>query len=131
MKTALSWLLRLVAAAILLQAASSKFTGQEDVVTLFTRLGMEPAGRILIGTLEALAAVMILVPYSIAYGALLGIGVMTGALIGHFTELGVTGEMGSLTLMAFVVLASCIGLLCLHGDRVAFLRNLTQRRPDA
>lgn len=44
--TIVIWVLRLVAALIMLQTLYFKFTAQEESVQLFTMLGMEPWGRI-------------------------------------------------------------------------------------
>ena len=69
-----------------------KFSGHPESVQLFTELGMEPEGRIIIGTLELMACVLLLIPSSVTFGAILGSALMTGAIIGHFTVLGWEGE---------------------------------------
>ncbi|MCB0312144.1 MAG: DoxX family protein, partial [Calditrichaeota bacterium] len=69
-QSTLSWLLRLVAAAILLQTLFFKFTGAEESVKIFSALGVEPWGRIGTGMMELLAAVLLLVPRTAAIGAL-------------------------------------------------------------
>src|SRR5690606_16832659 len=61
-RRAVSWLLQLVAAAILLQTLFFKFTGAEESVYIFSTLGAEPAGRIGSGVLELVASVLLLVP---------------------------------------------------------------------
>ena len=43
---AVSWLLQVLAAVILLQTLFFKFTGAEESVYIFSTLGMEPVGRI-------------------------------------------------------------------------------------
>jgi hypothetical protein len=63
----LSWILRIVAAAILAQTLFFKFTAHPDSVAIFTAIGMEPEGRILIGVLELIAAVLLLVPGTVAF----------------------------------------------------------------
>ena len=45
-KTMFTWVLRLIAAFIMLQTLYFKFTAQPESVQLFTVLGMEPWGRI-------------------------------------------------------------------------------------
>ena len=81
--TYLTWILRLLAALIMLQTLYFKFTGHEESVQLFTTLGMEPWGRIGTGILELLAAIMILIPASVIPGALLASGLMVGAIFFH------------------------------------------------
>ena len=84
-----------------------KFSGHPESVQLFTELGMEPEGRIIIGTLELMACVLLLIPSSVTFGAILGSALMTGAIIGHFTVLGWEGERFSLGILAVVVFAAC------------------------
>ena len=50
--TIITWMLRLLAALIMLQTLFFKFTGHEQSIRLFTELGMEPWGRIGTGVLE-------------------------------------------------------------------------------
>jgi uncharacterized membrane protein YphA (DoxX/SURF4 family) len=56
------WILRLLAAFIMLQTLYFKFTGHEQSVRLFTQLGMEPWGRIGTGVFELIASILILFP---------------------------------------------------------------------
>lgn len=65
----ITWMLRLLAALILLQTLYFKFTGHPQSVHLFTQLGMEPWGRIGIGALELIAAILILYPRTTGIGA--------------------------------------------------------------
>ena len=75
-----TWILRLMAAIILLQTLFFKFTAAEESVYIFTQIGMEPVGRIGIGIMELIAALLILYPKTTPYGALLAIGLMAGAI---------------------------------------------------
>ena len=102
-------LLQILAAAILLGAAVGKFSSTAGDVFIFTELGMEPTGRIIIGLIEATAALMLLTKNYPALGALLGIGVMCGAVIAHVSVLGfnVQGDRGlHIVLLLTVVLSS-------------------------
>lgn len=58
--TILSWILRIVAAAILLQTLYFKFSGAALSVYIFTKVGAEPWGRIGTGIIELIAAIMLL-----------------------------------------------------------------------
>ena len=78
--TYLTWILRLLAALIMLQTLYFKFTGHEESVQLFTTLGMEPWGRIATGVFELIASILILYPRITGYGAALGLGLMSGAI---------------------------------------------------
>ncbi|MDH4089055.1 MAG: DoxX family protein, partial [Cyclobacteriaceae bacterium] len=56
------WAARLVAAFVLFQTLFFKFTGAEESVYIFTTVGIEPWGRIAVGTLELIAAVLLIIP---------------------------------------------------------------------
>ena len=102
------WLLRLVAAAIMLSTLYFKFTGHEQSVRLFTALGMEPWGRIGTGVFELIASILILFPRTTGFGALLGMGLMAGAIFFHLTKLSIKfdGDYGLFT-EAVIAFACC------------------------
>ena len=60
--TVVTWILRLLAAVIMLQTLYFKFTAAPESVYIFSTLGMEPVGRIGIGIMELIASVLILYP---------------------------------------------------------------------
>jgi uncharacterized membrane protein YphA (DoxX/SURF4 family) len=115
----LSWVLRILSAVILLQTLYFKFSGAEESVYIFSTVGIEPWGRIGTGIVEAIAAVLLLIPRTSPMGALLGAGVMSGALFFHLTRLGieVRGDHGQLFIYAVLVFVSCLVLLW------SFIRN--------
>jgi putative oxidoreductase len=100
------WVMRIIPALILLQSTWFKFSAAPEAVELFNALGMEPNGRILIGILELIAAVMLIIPRTVASGALLSFGLMIGAVIAHLTVVGVVvnNDGGLLFGMALIVL---------------------------
>ena len=106
----LQWIFRLVAAGILLPVGSVKLAGGD--VVLFEMLGMEPHGRIIIGSIELVAALLLVSPQA-AIGALLAVGVMFGAIIAHFTVLGmnVGGDGGLRVMLLTVVFATSASVL--------------------
>ena len=79
---------------------------------LFEMLGMEPHGRIIIGSIELVAALLLVSPQA-AIGALLAVGVMLGAIIAHFTVLGmnVGGDGGLRVMLLTVVFATSASVL--------------------
>ena len=115
-QTKLSWLLRLVVAAILLQTLFFKFSAAPESVYIFKTLGLEPWGRIGSGVAELVAAVLLLLPATTALGALLALGVISGALVSHVTKLGieVQGDHGLLFGLALVVFLGSAAVLLLH-----------------
>ncbi len=108
----LLWILRLLAAVIMLQTLYFKFTGQEESKLLFTKIGMEPWGRIGIGILELIASILILYPKTTGYGALLGLGLMSGALFFHFTVLGIVFNGDAILFTYAVIVFVCCAVLC-------------------
>ena len=89
LKTILSWTLRLIAAIILLQTLYFKFTGQPESVELFTKLGVEPWGRIGTGVIELIASILLLLPATVIFGAIMGLGLMAGAILSHLLVIGI------------------------------------------
>jgi len=104
------WSLRIIAAVILLQTLYFKFTGQPESVELFSKLGVEPWGRIGTGIIELIAAALLLIPATVWIGAMLGIGLMAGAIASHLFVIGIEsqGDGGQLFGLAFIVLACCV-----------------------
>ncbi len=78
-----SFLLAYIAAAIPAQTLYFKFTASTESVALFEALGVEPWGRIFAGVVELIAAILLVVPATRLYGALLGVGLMSGAIASH------------------------------------------------
>jgi len=119
MKT-VSWILRLVVAAILLQTLFFKFTGAPESIYIFETLGMEPWGRIGSGLAELLAALLILTPRTKVYGAALAMAVMVGAIGSHLTKLGieVQGDGGLLFGLALTVFVASGLVAVIHRDEV-------------
>jgi hypothetical protein len=117
-----SWLLRLVAAVILLQTLFFKFTGARESVYIFSTLGAEPWGRIGSGVFELIASILLLIPRTMLVGAILSIMVMLGAITSHLTKLGITlpavDDHGELFALAVIVLLCSAGVLLLHRDEL-------------
>lgn len=105
------WILRLIAAILLAQTLYFKFTGHEQSVKLFTILGMEPWGRIGTGIFELIAVVLLLIPRTTVYGALLGLGLMLGAIFFHLTKLGIVFDGDAVLFIYAVTTFVCCGLL--------------------
>ena len=68
------WAMRLVAAIIMFQTLYYKFSGSEESVYIFTTIGMEPWGRIAVGVMELIAAVLLLLYPTTWVGAGLAFG---------------------------------------------------------
>jgi uncharacterized membrane protein YphA (DoxX/SURF4 family) len=115
-KIVVSWLLRITAAIILFQTLYFKFTGHPESVTLFTKLGVEPWGRIGTGILELTTGILLLIPGFVFIGAFLGTGLMAGAILSHLTVLGIesASDGGQLFSLAIIVFVCCLLIMFLH-----------------
>jgi hypothetical protein len=118
----ISWILRGAAAAILLQTLFFKFTGAKESVYIFSTLGMEPWGRIGSGAAELIASILLLLPSTAVYGALLSLGIISGAILSHLTKLGIAlpavDDHGELFTLAVIVFVCSLGTLYLHRGEV-------------
>jgi uncharacterized membrane protein YphA (DoxX/SURF4 family) len=115
----LVWALRILAALIMLQSLYFKFTAQPESIEIFTRLGMEPWGRIGTGVLELIASVLIVFPRTTGFGALLGSGLMAGAIFFHLTKLGIkVGGDSILFIYAVIAFICCAILLVIYRSQI-------------
>lgn len=115
--------LRLLAAAILLQTLYFKFTGAPESKFIFGTLGVEPWGRIFSGIVELVASVLLLIPATQILGAVVGLGVMVGAILSHIFVLGIVtqNDGGLLFSLACVVFVSCLLIVVLQPAQVRTL----------
>lgn len=129
----LSIIFRLIAAIIMLQTLYFKFTGQPESIYIFSRLGIDPWGRIGSGIAELAASLLLLWRPTVAVGALMGVGIMGGAITSHLLVLGieVQDDGGQLFIYALVVLFCCISLLIMHYPALIQLKNRLLKRPSA
>ena len=102
-QTITSWILQLIAAAILFQTLFFKFTGAEESRYIFSKLGLEPWGRISSGVVELIAVFLLLIPRTTTFGALLSLGVISGAIVSHVTKLGIVVKNDGGLLFALAV----------------------------
>ena len=124
-KSIFSLVLRLVPAIILLQTLYFKFSAAPESVFIFEQLGLEPWGRIGLGVAELIIAILILVPRTTWLGALLGIGIMAGAIFSHVTQLGVVvqNDGGTLFILALVTLIFCMVLAWVSRKQIPYVNK--------
>jgi hypothetical protein len=103
----ISWVCRITAAVILLQTLFFKFTGAEESVYIFSKIGLEPWGRYGSGVAELIAAV-------------LALGVISGALASHLTVLGIVvkNDGGLLFGLAVTVFICSLITVFLHRRQI-------------
>lgn len=122
-KSILFIIIRVVAAIILLQTLYFKFSGASESIYIFTKVGMEPWGRIASAIVELIAAVLLIIPRTAWLGALLALGVMSGAIFFHLTLLGieVQNDNGLLFILALIVFFSSILTLFLYRKKIPYI----------
>lgn len=135
LQTIVSWSLQLAVAGILLQTLFFKFTGAEESVYIFRSVGqyvnvsgVEPWGRIGSGVVELIASLLLLVPATIPFGAMLTMGVMAGAIMSHLLILGidVKGDGGLLFGLALTAFIGSAIVLVLRRSEIPVLTRLLQ-----
>ena len=104
MKKYFPLVLRIIVALILIQTLRFKFTAHPDSVYIFTKVGLEPIGRIGIGIAELLAGILLIFRNTAWAGATLTLGIIGGAIMMHLTQLGIeiNGDGGVLFVTAVV-----------------------------
>jgi len=121
----MSWILQLVAAVVLFQTLFFKFTGAKESVYIFSVLGLEPSGRIGSRVVELIASVLLVIPSTVKVGAILSLGVISGAILSHLTKLGialpVVNDRGELFMLAVVVFACNAAVLILHQRQIPLI----------
>lgn len=106
----ISWAAQIIAAIILAQTLFFKFTAAPESVALFTKLGVEPFGRIGAGIMELITVILLLIPRRAWLGAIFGIMTMGGAIMAHLTVIGIesNGDGGELFFLALITLTCCL-----------------------
>ncbi|WP_372795314.1 DoxX family protein [Lutibacter sp.] len=125
MHKSLILILRITVALILIQTLRFKFTAHPDSVYIFTKVGLEPYGRIGIGVLELIAAILILIPKTIWAGALLTVCLISGAIMMHLTQLGieVNNDSGGLFYMAAATFILSLIILLNQRKNIPIIGN--------
>ena len=120
---AVSWVLQLIVAGILLQTLFFKFTGAPESVYIFSTLGAEPWGRIGSGIVELIASLLLLIPATTTIGAALAVTAISGAIVSHLTILGieVQGDGGLLFALALIVFVASAAILVLRRTEIPFI----------
>ena len=125
-----SWVLQFIVAVILLQTLFFKFTGAPESVYIFKTLGAEPWGRIGSGVVELITAIMLFIPSTVTIGAILSIGVGSGAILSHLTKLGIvvinsdgTTDGGLLFGLAIAVFVLSLAILVIRRSQIPVIGN--------
>jgi putative oxidoreductase len=143
------WVLRLIAAVILLQTLFFKFTGAPESVYIFTKLSeflsqlaiplfganvaemlarSEAFSRVGSGVMELVASILLILPRYPWAGAVLALAATGGAMVSHLTFLGieVQGDHGLLFGLAITVVLCSLGLLSLYRSQMPIIGSRFQ-----
>lgn len=96
--------LKIALATILLQTLFFKFTASTESVYIFSKLNLEPYGRIGSGIIELFASFLLFFRRTKFYASLAVLGTMLAAIISHLAILGIEimNDGGTLFLLACV-----------------------------
>ena len=117
------WILRIVAALIMLQTLFFKFNASAESVYIFTTLGIEPFGRIGSGIAELISSILLLINRTTLLGAIMGMGIMAGAIVSHILVLGlvVMDDGGQLFAYALITFICCALLTYINKEKIPAL----------
>jgi hypothetical protein len=107
------WLTQIALASMFLFSGGLKLTGAPELVALFDAIGAGQWFRYATGSIEVASAVALLVPASAAFGALLLIPTMVGAVVTHLFIVG-----GS-AVPATVLLIGALAIAWVRRDQLA------------
>lgn len=114
----LQWILRIVAATIMLQTLYFKFSGSEESVYIFTQMNMESWGRYATGIAELVASLFILYTPLTLIGALLSFAIMSGAVMSHVFVLGIEVKEDGGLLFTYALVVWIAALVLLWMNRI-------------
>lgn len=97
------WILQILAAAAFFAAGLSKLAGAVAMIQLFDAIGIGQWFRYVTGAIEVLSAVLLLVPSRAAFGSILVVCTMVGAILTHFLILH-TSPAGPVVLLIVVAI---------------------------
>jgi uncharacterized membrane protein YphA (DoxX/SURF4 family) len=119
------WLLRIVPAIIMLQTLYFKFTAAPESISIFESMKLEPYGRIATGIFELIAAILLVIPSKSIYGAILGLLIMTGAILSHLFILGIEimNDKGSLFLLACLTFICCSAIIFAERNKISIFKK--------
>ena len=99
------WVLQLLLAAVFLIAGTTKLVGAEMQVETFEKLGVGQWFRYFTGTVEVIAAILIIVPRTVVIGAALLAAAMVAAVDTHVFVIGGSPTPALVLLVVSLVLA--------------------------
>ena len=99
------WLTQIALAAMFMIVGGLKLTGAPQLVALFDAIGIGQWFRYVTGSIEVVSAVALLVPAWAAFGALLLIPTMVGAVFTHLFIVGGSAVPATILLIGALAIA--------------------------
>jgi putative oxidoreductase len=99
------WLTQIALAAMFMFTGGLKLTGAPQLVALFDAIGIGQWFRYATGSIEVVSAVALLVPAWAAFGALLLIPTMAGAVVTHLFIVGGSAVPATVLLIGSLAIA--------------------------
>ncbi|MFG0253178.1 MAG: LPXTG cell wall anchor domain-containing protein [Phycisphaerales bacterium JB038] len=123
-----AWIAQVVVSLIFVQSLFFKFTYAAETQVIFADLGGR-LGATAVGLMELVAVVLLLIPARAALGALLSLGVISGAIFSHLFVIGIevvnpdtgAGDGGTLFVMALLIFALSATILFLRRRQLPLL----------
>jgi putative oxidoreductase len=100
------WTVQLAVAALILMAGTFKLVGDPQMVALFQAIGLGQWFRYLTGAIEVVAGLTLVIPTLAAFGALLLVPTMIGAVATHLFIVGGSPLLPLALLVAAVTIVS-------------------------
>jgi putative oxidoreductase len=99
------WLTQIALAGLFLFSGGLKLTGAPELVALFDAIGIGQWFRYVTGSIEVVSAVALVVPAWAAFGALMLIPTMVGALVTHLFIVGGSAVPATVLLIGALAIA--------------------------
>ncbi len=123
----IAWIAQVIVAAILAQTLFFKLTYAPETQTIFAQLGGRPAATAS-AVVELVAVILLLIPRTAIYGALLALTTISGAIMAHLFLLGVRipdpssggDDGGLLFILAWVVAVASSVIVWLRWHELPF-----------
>ena len=113
----------ILAAVLFLQTLYFKFTGAPESIFIFGKLGLEPFGRFGTGIVELITSILLLFRKTSLYGAILGIGIISFAIILHVFYIGteILNDNCLLFFLALLIFICCAVSMILQKEKMKFM----------
>ena len=131
MNNKILFILKIIASVIMLQTLFYKFSGARESIDLFTKLIGENEAYMRIGTgiLELIASILIFIPKTTWIGALLTVGLMSGAILSHLTKIGIEHNNDSGLLFTSAIIIFLAGIIVSYSERknIPFIGKMIEK----